>query len=173
MNTNLNSQSSNPIGKEIAEAISDKKTFFKKVKIKYPVWWQRLLAFFYILPRTKDIILTDLWPATVYRLLAKLIDLKVSGDKDDTEELTIYKVLKGNLPILTDYIAIGLNNRVEEPPKWLYEAINYQLTPKELEFLANDIYRRLDVETFFGILASLRKVQEIGATLDPEVHTPS
>lgn len=157
----------------MADAISDKTTFFKKVKVNYPYWWQRILAFLFILPRTKDIILSELHPATVYRLLSVLIELRVKGDEGDTEELSFYKIIQSNLPLLTDYIAIALNNRVEEPPKWLYQAINYQLSPKDLEYLVNDIYRRLDVETFFGILASLRKVQEIGATLDPEVHTPS
>lgn len=157
----------------MADAISDKTTFFKKVKVNYSHWWQRILAFLFILPRTKDIILSELHPATVYRLLSVLIVLRVKGDEGDTEELSFYKIIQSNLPLLTDYIAIALNNRVEEPPKWLYQAINYQLSPKDLEYLVNDIYRRLDVETFFGILASLRKVQEIGATLDPEVHTHS
>jgi hypothetical protein len=169
---NTNTISNNPIGKEMADAISDKTTFFKKVKVNYPYWWQRVLAFFFILPRTKNIILSELHPATVYRLLSVLIDLRVKGDEGDTEELSFYKIIQSNLPLLTDYIAIALNNRVEEPPKWLYEALNYQLSPKDLEYLVTDIYRRLDVETFFGILASLRKVQEIGSTLDPEVHMP-
>lgn len=169
---NTNTKSSNPIGKEMADAISDKSTFFKKVKINYAHWWQRVLAGLFILPRTKSIILTDLYPATVYRLLSILIELRVKGDEGDTEELSFYKIIQSNLPLLTDYIAIALNNRVEEPPLWLYDAINYQLPPKDLEFLVNDIYRRLDVETFFGILASLRKVQGIGSTLDPEVPMP-
>lgn len=170
---NTKNTSINPIGKEMADAVSDKTTFFKKVRIKYDRWWQKLLAFLFLLPRTKNIILSDLYPATVYRLLSILIDLRVKGDEGDTEEQSFYKIIHGNLPLLTDFISIALNNKVEEPPKWLYEAINYQMSPKDLEFLVNDIYRRLDVETFFGILASLRKVQEIGATLDPEVHTPS
>lgn len=170
---NSKTSSNNPIGKEMADAISDKRTFFKKVKVSYTHWWKRVLAFLFILPRTKSIIITDLYPATVYRLLSVLIDLRVKGDEGDTEELSFYKIIQSNLPLLTDYLAIALNNRVEEPPKWLYDAINYQLSPKDLEYLTNDIYRRLDVETFFGILASLRRVQGIGTTLDPEVHTPS
>src|SRR5690606_37171800 len=132
-----------------------------------------VVAFLFILPRTKDIILSELHPATVYRLLSVLIDLRVNGDEGVTVELSFYKIIQSNLPLLTDYIAIALNNRVEEPPKWLYQAINYQLSPKDLEYLVNDIYPRLYVETCFGILGSLRKVQEIGATLDPEVHTHS
>jgi len=168
-----NSYSSNPIGKEIADAISDKSTFFKKVKVTYTYRWQRILAFLFILPRTKKIFLSELHPATVYRLISVLIDLRVKGDEGDTDELSFYKIIQSNLPLLTDYIAIGLNNRIEEPPKWLYDAINYQLSAKELDFLVKDIYRRLDAETFFGILVSLRRVQEIGATLDPEAPTPS
>src|SRR5690606_36200726 len=124
---NTNTISNNPNGKEMADAISDKTIFFKKVKVNYPYWWQRFLAFLFILPRTKSIILTDLYPATVYRLLSVLIDLRVKGDEGDTEELSFYKIIQSNLPLLTDCIAIALNNRVEEPPKWLHDAINYQL----------------------------------------------
>lgn len=156
------------VGKEIADTISDRKILFKKVQIKYSHWWQRLFGFFFLLPKTKDIVLSELFPATVYRLLSILIDFKVKGDIGDTEELSFYKIISNNLLLLNEFIAIGVNNNIEEPPKWLYHAINYQLTPKELEFLVNDIYRRLDVEIFFGIMGSLRKIQDLSLTLEAE-----
>ncbi|MCY4781444.1 hypothetical protein ORI89_17425 [Sphingobacterium sp. UT-1RO-CII-1] len=163
----------NQVAKELAEVISDKTTFFKKVKIIYPHKWQRVLSFLRIIPRTNDIILTELYPGTVFLLLSILIDLRVKGDEGDTEELSFYKIIKSNIPLINKFIAVAINNKVTEPPKWLYDAINYQLTKNDLEFLVNDIYRRLDVEIFFGIMASLRKIQEIGVTLDPEDHTHS
>jgi len=163
----------NPIGQEMAAAISDSnKTTFKKVKVTYIHWWQRLLAFCFLLPKNKRIIISDPFPATVYRLLSILIDLKVVGDEGDTEELNFYKILKGNIPLLTDFLAIGIHNKEGDPPHWLYTAIGNQLTAKEINDLTQDIYRRLDVETFFGILTSLRKVRELSHTLDPEAPTP-
>lgn len=169
---NKNTTPENIVGKEMADSISDKKQFFKKVKIRYGHWWQRLFALIFILPKTQSIFLGELYPATVYRLLSILIDLKVKGDPGDTEELSFYKIIKNNLLLLNDFIAIGVNNHVDEPPKWLYDAINYQLSPKDLEVLTNDIYRRLDVETFFAILTSLRKIQDLSLTLEAEVPTP-
>jgi len=167
MNTKENIANSH-VGQEVADTISDKKILFKKVKVKYNHWYQRVLAFLFILPKAKDIVLSELYPGTVYRLLSILIDLKAKGDQGDSEELSIYKILKSNLPLLNDFIVIGLSNSQEEPPKWLYYAVNYQLTSKEIEFLVNDIYRRLDVETFFGITASLRKIQALSLTLEAE-----
>lgn len=165
-----NIQSANPVGQEIVDTISDRKQFVKKVKINYAKKWHRLLSFLFILPRFKKIYLSDPFPGTVYRLLGTLIDLKTTKDDQDTEDLGLYKIIRTNIPILISFIAIAIHNKTSEPPRWLYHALNNQFSTKELESISFDIYRRLDVETFFGITASLRKVQDLNLSLEPEVR---
>lgn len=165
-----NNESANPVGYQIVEAITDQNHLVKKVKIKYFKWWQRLLSFLFILPRFRKVYISDPFPGTVYRLLGTLIDLKATVSDKDSQELALYKIVQNNIPLLIDFVAVGIHNKNEsKPPQWIYEALNYQFTIKELESLVSDIYRRLDVETFFGITISLRKVQELNLTLDPEV----
>ena len=168
-----NIQSANPVGQEIVDTISDRKQFVKKVKINYAKKWHTLLSFLFILPRFKKLYLTDPFPGTVYRLLGALIDLRTTKDPQDTEELGLYKIIQTNIPLLINFIAMGLHNKSSEPPQWLYHALNNQFSAKELESLSFDIYRRLDVETFFGITASLRKVQDLNLSLEPEVRGDS
>ena len=163
-----NIESVNPVGKEVVDTITNKKKFIKKVKIHYSNWWQNLFSLLFILPRFKKIYLTDPYPGTVYRLLGALIDLKVQKDEGDTEELGIYKIIKSNIPILIEFTAFGLHNKETLPPRWLFEALNNQFSTQEIEDLTYDIYRRLDVQTFFGITVSLRNVQDLNLTLDPE-----
>lgn len=168
-----NTKSANPVGQEIVDTISDKKQFVKKVRINYAKKWHKILSFLFILPKFKKLYLSDPFPGTVYRLLGTLIDLKTTKDDQDTEDLGLYKIIQANIPILISFIAIGIHNRSSEPPRWLYLALNNQFSIKELESLSFDIYRRLDVETFFGITASLRKVQDLNLTLEPEVRGDS
>jgi len=168
-----NTESANPVGQEIVDTITDRKQFVKKVKIDYVKKWHKLLSFLFILPRFKKIYLADPFPGTVYRLLGTLIDLKTTKDEQDTEDLGLYKIIRANIPILISFIAIGIHNRSSVPPRWLYLALNNQFSIKELESLSFDIYRRLDVETFFGITASLRKVQDLNLSLEPEVRGDS
>ncbi|WP_144036550.1 hypothetical protein [Sphingobacterium psychroaquaticum] len=136
------------------------------MKVQYKTRWQKCLSAIFILPKHKDIYTADLWPATVYRLLGTLIDIKAERTTDDRE---VFEMLKGNIPLFIEFLAVGIHNAESEPPQWLYEALNYQFSNSELYDAVLEVYRRLDVETFFGITGSIREIRDLNLTLDPTV----
>lgn len=153
--------------KEIVQTITSQKKFLKKVKINYPSRAKRFLAMLRIIPKYRAIYISDLWPATVFRLLGVLTDLKVSNTNEDVE---IYQMIRTNIPLFIEFLAIGLHNKKSDPPEWLVDALNYQVSNEELLEYIIDIYRRLDVETFFGITGSLVSLQKLNPILEAEAH---
>lgn len=90
-------ETTNPVGKEVVETVTGAKKFIKKVRITYRSKWQRVLSTLFILPKYKKLYLSDPTPGTVYRLLGSLIDLKVKTDKGDTNDLSVYKIIRTNI----------------------------------------------------------------------------
>ncbi|MFD1770871.1 hypothetical protein [Sphingobacterium suaedae] len=157
------------IRQEIVDTITDKKTFIKKVKIRiiYRTKWQHVLSSIFLIPKyhVKKIYLTNLWPGTVMKLLGVLIGMKKIHSFDEQE---VYKVIKNNIPLFTEFLAIGLHNNESDPPEWLKRAINYHFTPHEILINSIEVYRRLDVQTFFVITESLIDLQSLSHILEAE-----
>ncbi|MBE8712536.1 hypothetical protein [Sphingobacterium hungaricum] len=161
---------SKEIQKEIVQTITDQNKFIRKVKITYATWWQKLFSFLFILPKYKRLYLSDLWPATVFKLLAILTDLKVHKSKQDID---IYSMIQHNIPLFIEFLATGINNKSGKNPQWLIDAINYQFSNEELLTYIIEVYRRLDVETFFGITGSLIDLQHLNHILEAPAHGQS
>lgn len=163
-------QDTNSVKKEIVSTITDQKTFVKsvKVQINYTTLWQKILSAIFIIPRyhKKKIYLSNLWPGTVVRLLGILVDLKANRSMQDVE---IYSMIKHNIPLFIDFLATGLHNSETPAPKWLKRALSYQFSNEELEAYTKEVYRRLDVETFFVITGSLINLQNLSHILEAQV----
>lgn len=162
------------VKKDLVDTITGRKDFVKEVKVKveYRSVLKRILSSLCILPKFKkqEIYLSDPWPGTVFKLLGVLLDLKVS---ETNHEKDIYAMLQANIPVLIRFIAIGIHNDRSEPPQWLFDALEYQFDNNEIKELSAEVYRRLDVSTFFAITASMVAVnREFGSILEAEAHTP-
>ncbi len=170
----MNSNKDYSVEQEIVDTITDKRTFVKsvKVKINYTKRWQRILSVIFILPKyhKKSIYLSNLWPGTVIRLLGVLLNLQSSKS---FQEVDIYSMIKSNLPLFIDFLAIGLHNDETEPPEWLVRAITYQFESTEIQQYIIEVYRRLDVQTFFVTTQSLIDLQSLSSILEAEVPTQS
>lgn len=154
------------VKQEMVDSLSDQKILLKKVKLKkqYKSWWKRLLSFLFILPRysTKKIYISELYPGTVIRLLGVIKNLKGAEEVSDVE---IYKMMENNIPLFIDFLAHGLNNSPNTPPKWLYEALNFHFSIPEMQEAVTQVYRRLDMQTFFVISGSLISLEKLEKTI--------
>ncbi|MCL7987728.1 hypothetical protein M8998_07240 [Sphingobacterium sp. lm-10] len=78
-------------------------------------------------------------------------------------------LLKTNLPSLIKVIGIAASKGSEMPSKNLLYALNEQWTMPQLAEAISEVYRRLDLTTFFGIMA-LTKSLNLNDTQDREAH---
>ncbi|WP_313672004.1 hypothetical protein [Sphingobacterium multivorum] len=156
----------NSVKQDMVQSLSDQKVLIKKVRLKkqYKSWYTKLLSFIFIIPRyySKKIYVSELYPGTVVRILGIISRLQGAKEISDVE---IYKMIENNIPLFIEFLAVGLNNKPVDPPKWLIEALNYHFTPSELHAAVNEVYRRLDVQTFFAISGSLIDLKELEKTI--------
>lgn len=163
------------IKKELVASLADQKELVKVIKVPqlYNAWFTRFLASIRILPKfkSKKIYLSDPKPATIVRLLGELIDLKISKTMNDLE---IYEMIRTNIPIFINFLAIAFYNRKGTPPRWLIDGISYQFDKSEIQKYSLEVYRRLDLQTFFGITGSMVNLnQMVGSILEGEAHSTS
>jgi len=154
------------VKQEIVQSLTDQKILLKSVKIRnqYKHWWKKLLAYFFLIPRykTKKIYLSELFPGTVIRLLGVIKNLRAAESISDVE---IYKMMENNIPLFVEFLAHGLHNNADMPPKWLYDALNFHFSIPEMQEAVTQVYRRLDMQTFFVISGSLISLQELENTM--------
>lgn len=150
----------------MVQSLSDQRVLIKKVRLRkqYQSWYSKLLSFLFIVPRfySKKIYVSELYPGTVVRLLGVISRLQGAKEISDLE---IYKMIENNIPLFIEFLAVGLNNKPTDPPKWLIEALNYHFSATELHSAVNEVYRRLDVQTFFVISGSLIDLKELEKTI--------
>lgn len=163
------------IKKELVASLADHKELVKVVKVPqlYNAWFTRFLASIRILPKfkSKKIFLSDPKPATIVRLLGELIDLKISKTMNDLE---VYEMIRINIPVFINFLAIAFYNKKGNPPSWLIDGISYQFDKSEIQHYTLEVYRRLDLQTFFGITGSMVNLnQMVGSILEGEAHTTS
>ncbi|OYD41164.1 hypothetical protein [Sphingobacterium cellulitidis] len=163
------------IKKELVATLVDQKELIKVLKVPhhYNNWFTRFLSSIKVLPKfkSKKIYLSDPKPGTIVKLLGELIDLKISKTMNDLE---IYEMIKINIPIFINFLAISFHNKKGNPPAWLIDGISYQFEKSEIQKYSLEVYRRLDLQTFFGITGSMVNLnQMVGSILEGEAHTTS
>lgn len=81
----------------------------------------------------------------------------------------INKLLADNVAPLVTIVALACTSGSKMPSSHLINAIGAQMSMRQLEYAINQVYRRLDLEPFFGIL-SLAK--SLNLSLFPEAAAP-
>jgi len=81
----------------------------------------------------------------------------------------INKLLADNVAPLVTIVALACTRGKQMPSPDLINAIASQMSMRQLEFAINQVYRRLDLEPFFGIL-SLAK--SLNLSLFPDQEAP-
>lgn len=163
------------IKKDVVASLADQKVLIKVLKIQkfYTNWFSKILCLIKILPKfkSKKIYLSDPKPATVVRLLGEIIDLKISKSNNDLE---VYEMIKSNIPIFINFLAIAIHNKKGNPPEWLIHSLGYEFEKNEISELSLEVYRRLDLQTFFGITGSMVNLnQKVGSILEGELPSIS
>src|SRR5690606_37702712 len=154
------------IAKDIVEAVLEKPSFVKTVKVESPRSmgkWKRLLIRIGIkrapkpIYATKELYITPAKIDTVYALSGLLHEASDIVKESATE----HKTARELTPLLVRIIAIAVTNNGDEAPEWLLKAIGSQFTSAELNITAKEVYRRLDYENFFGTIISLKAANQI------------
>ena len=110
-------------------------------------------------------------PLGKVQLIAAEFDDMVGGEEVEgmIQSDQINVLLKNNLPQLTKVIGMAVCKGAKMPSRDIIAALNEQFTMPELAEAISEVYRRLDLSTFFGILA-LTKSLNLSDTPDPQVH---
>lgn len=152
--------------REIANTFIDQPT--KIGVVRMPKWGVigRVLGLY----RTKELSITGL-PLGKVQLIAAEFDDMLGGEEVEgmIQSDQINVLLKSNLPKLTKVIGMAVCKGAKMPSKGLLLALSEQITMPELAEAISEVYRRLDLTTFFGILA-LTKSLNLSDTQDPEAH---
>lgn len=152
--------------REIANTFADQPTTIGVVRV--PKWGiiGRLLGLY----RTKELSIAGL-PLGKVQLIAAEFDDMLGGKAVEgmIQSDQINLLLKSNLPQLIKVIGMAVSKGAKMPSRDLMTALNEQFTMPELAEAISEVYRRLDLSTFFGILA-LTKSLNLSDTQDPQVH---
>lgn len=99
--------------------------------------------------------------------LCEMLGSKELKGKDHTEQINY--LLASNIPRVIRIVSLASCESKQIPSPKLIEAIGNTLTTKEIHTAFYEVYRRLDLTTFFDIMA-LSKNLQISLIPDQEAH---
>jgi len=133
-------------------------TPLKEVEIKPTNILTKVLLFLRIRkPTFKMLYICGLKLSTNWRLTAITNALTTVSDKDG-EQAQLMDLMHMNTFQMAGYIATAIHNQPSETPRHLITAIADNFTNEELHLATKEVYRRLDVQSFFG---SMELVQNL------------
>ena len=153
--------------KEIAEVVADIPTDIGAVRISYGGWLGRKLG----LKRRMMLSVAGQPNGKVELIGAELFDM-VGEDalKKLNQSDQINLLLKQNIGPVVNIIALAVCRGEKMPSRDLIKAIKFGLTMEQLETAFNEVYRRLDLKAFFGIMGFAKSLQ-LNLFQDQEVHS--
>ena len=142
----------------ILSAVLDVPTPLKKVKLAPKNAYERLLIFLKIKqPVYEMLYLRTLTMRTNFTLTAignsLLMESKQEGTVDQVMDL-----LHSNTYTMASYIATAVHNQRGQTPMYLINTIMDGFSNEELLIATNEVYRRLDVQSFFESTALVRSL---------------
>lgn len=142
----------------ILSAVLDIPTPLKRVTFAPKNVLEKLLIFMRLkAPKTEMLYLRGLKMSTNWRLTAisnsMLMESEMEGDVDKVMHL-----LHENTYTMAAYIAAAVHNKNTETPKYLINTIADEFTNEELKLATKEVYRRLDVQSFFESAALTRSL---------------
>lgn len=136
--------------KEIYEAILDEPTRLGTIAVLEP------RAYWFPRKRVIELILTGATAATMYKIVAVMEDLKVSGE-GNSDEMAMYDIITNNNDAMIKIIVLAIHNKTTPVPQYLTEELR-KLPWRQLKGYMHEVYRRLGVEDFFDCLGSIRSL---------------
>lgn len=121
----------------------------------------------WLMPKeNRDLVIEGVTLGTLYRMSAIINQMKTKTEKKGLD--AIFHVVETNSNQIVEIIALAIHNKKGDPPKWLFDALNYEFTFEQLTKIFNRIYGRLDVQGFFGIMGSIREINILNDTQETE-----
>lgn len=142
----------------ILSAVLDIPTPLKHVKIAPKNMLERVLIFLKLRkPVYEMLYLRGFKISTNYRLTAISNGLLLQSGKDgDIDQ--VMQVMHENIYQLAGYVAAAIHNHNSETPRYLVNTIADEFTNEELKLAVQEVYRRLDVQSFFGSVELIRSL---------------
>ncbi len=151
---------------EIAEVFTEQPIAIGTVRV--PVWGR--LGKMLRLSRIVHLEIKSI-PVGKVQLIGAALKNMVGADGIDglSQSDQINKLLADNVEPLVTVVGLACTSGKQMPSPHLINAIASQMSMRQLEYAVNQVYRRLDLEPFFGIL-SLAK--SLNISLFPEAEAP-
>jgi hypothetical protein len=95
--------------------------------------------------------------STNFRLTAITNSLQAESHEEG-EQSQLMDLLHANTYQMAGYIATAIHNKNVETPRYLIQTIADEFTNEELKLASQEVYRRLDVQSFFGSMELIRNL---------------
>jgi len=152
--------------KAVLEAVLELSTPLKKVSVGPRNVLEKILSFIGLYKaKTIMLILDAISMRTNYKLTYLMLDL-VPGDNSGGDIEQILNVINANSLNMATIVATAIHNQNSKTPTYLINAILDGFSNAELKIAIKEIYRRLDVQSFFDSMALLRTLSLLESTPD-------
>lgn len=142
----------------ILSSVLDVPTVLKSIKLAPKNKLERLLMFFNLMkPTYKVLVLEGLKLSTNYRLTAISNSLWLHSNLEGEQE-KVMEIMHENIYQMAGYVATAIHNHNSETPRYLIDTLVNELTSEELKIAVDEVYRRLDVQSFFGSMELIRNL---------------
>lgn len=151
--------------REIANTFTDEPVSIGSVRIPKLGWLGKKLGF----TRTLELQVHGLPAGKVEMIGAELFDMLGEDaiiDKNQSDQINL--LLKNNIDPIVRVVALGCSRGSQKPSPELEKAVKFQFTNAQLLNAFQEVYRRLDLEPFFGIMV-LAKSLKLSFFPDQEV----
>lgn len=141
--------------KSVLEAVLDVPTFLKVVSTPKNIIDRFLIMMKIRKGKEQALILSALSMRTNYKLTYLIADL-VTGSNQKGEMEKVLEVINLNSFLMANILATAIHNKNSKTPDYLIDTVLDNFSQAELKLAISEVYRRLDVQTFFESLGSLR-----------------
>lgn len=148
--------------KGVLDALLDTPTPLKRVVLAPKNIFHRLLIFLRVIkPKSQMLILNATTMRTNWKLTYLINDLILISKKEGGPEKFL-EIIASNTFQMANIIATAIHNHNSKTPSWLVNSIADSFSNKELNAASKEVYRRLDVQSFFGSMELLRTLSLLG-----------
>src|SRR5690606_23426644 len=142
--------------KEIADVLTDTPTEIGTVRLSYGGWIGRKLG----LKRKVTLTVAGQPNGKVELIGAELFEMlgeDALKKLNHTDQINL--LLKSNVTPIVNIIALAVCREDKMPSRELVNAIRFSFTMEQLETAFYEVYRRLDLKAFFGIMGFAKSLQ--------------
>ena len=142
--------------REIANTFTDEPVSIGSVRIPKWGWLGKKLGF----TRTLELQVHGLPAGKVEMIGAELFDMlgeDAISDKNQSDQINL--LLKNNIDPIVRVVALGCSRGSRKSSPELEKAIKFQFTNAQLLIAFQEVYRRLDLEPFFGIMVLAKSLK--------------